>query len=130
MPSAFPKLTLCNINPIANKHTYDFVHDSFKMKNRLDLNTNKTDMYSLRYFVTFILNQPNISVEEKKRFGPRFNETVLLCVFNTVHCNESDFDWFFSGYYGSCFQFNTNRNMFGDMIAYKNVTRSKFLLHN
>jgi hypothetical protein len=99
VPSPFPTVTVCNINPIFTEYAYKFA-DKLLVDNNVTLET-ATDKYEdLRYFISSSMNNPSISTEEKMKFGLPFNETIIDCSFNREECNETDFEPYFDSYYG------------------------------
>ncbi len=97
LPSPFPTITICNINPISNQNTYDYVN---KILNQMGFNISKNrygDYKYMRDYTKYLINHPNITNEQRKLFAPPINETILACYFGNDDCSlEQDFDYFFS----------------------------------
>jgi hypothetical protein len=126
IPSPFPTITICNINPIANKYSYEYVNNTLAESN-FDIKEGRNGDYKYtRYYLSFLINHPNISEEQRRLFAPPINETVLACSFGGQDCQfEKDFDYFFSSYYGLCYQFNGKRNFKGETLKTKSVSNGK-----
>ena len=52
------------------------------------------------------------------------NETIIKCVFNSEKCYSTDFEYYFSSFYGNCFRFNTGKDENGNPVSLKKITQS------
>jgi hypothetical protein len=114
-PVAFPKVSICNKNPLTTKFAYDFLMKSNLINmTQIDelLNGNRNDaiveltLISTRLFG--ILQY--ISDDEKKKLAHNINDTLISCLFGYVKCDANDFQWEWDSIYGNCFSFNSGFN--------------------
>jgi hypothetical protein len=49
---------------------------------------------------------------------------ILFCDFNGITCSESDFEWYFHGFLGNCYRFNSRVNSSGHTVPTRKVSNS------
>jgi hypothetical protein len=117
VPMQFPRISICNINPVHTEKAYQFTLDLFSRYN-ISKSLYNTQYETMRYFITTSMNNPSINDSEKKKFQNSMHEMLLECRFNRNECNANDFEWFFNGLYAGCYSFASK----GDKYS----SRSKF----
>ena len=116
IPSTFPKITICNRNPLSTNYT--LYNDIMNMKN--------TNVKLLDYNVLLKYNSPYVTNEDRKKIGYSLEDMLISCKFADVVCNASDFEWKFDKFFGNCYDFNTGRNSFNQTIPIKKNYNSGF----
>jgi amiloride-sensitive sodium channel subunit alpha/amiloride-sensitive sodium channel subunit gamma len=116
IPSTFPKITICNRNPLSTNYT--LYNDIMNMKN---INVKQLD-----YNVLLKYNSPYVTNEDRKKIGYSLEDMLISCKFADVVCNANDFEWKFDKFYGNCYDFNTGRNSFNQTIPIKKNYNSGF----
>jgi hypothetical protein len=140
----YPLVTFCGYFPFTSKKSDEIFSDFIYDKNTtiFSLNYQKTSVGSKEYndyitkyysYITYGMKKAYYMNESSKReLGYNLKDIVLFCQFNGQVCDEKDFIWVFSYWYGNCFQFNPNLNHkngfnlaganYGLMIIFKNLT--------
>ena len=113
----FPAITICNLDPFITSYAADYVEKRF-----LDLsNFTKEELLSptsaifyklsnARRFILNEINNPSISLTNKRKFGYSLEETLIDCHYNNENCKnttDDDFVWHFSYNYGNCYTYNS-----------------------
>jgi hypothetical protein len=122
----YPSITFCNKNPIVKEEGRQIFLNYLKEMNvtnyeeNLETNSNFYDLSDLyQRTMTFLLT--NTTDEQKKKMGYSLEEMTLICEFNFVKCENSEFVWFYDKEYGNCYKFNTGINSTGHSIAVRTV---------
>ena len=116
IPIIFPTITICNRNPFNTEYAMSFIND-------LENSTDRS-FWNDYYWFYSRANVFNKSDEEKKKFGLKLDETIIVCSFNSLPCNLSnDFVWVYYSHYGNCYRFNSGKNEKGDSIDLKKLDR-------
>jgi hypothetical protein len=56
------------------------------------------------------LKTPNMTDEFRQTLGSPFEEFLITCEFNQIDCTDkSNWVWFFDGYFGNCWRFNSGQ---------------------
>jgi hypothetical protein len=118
IPSPFPAITVCNINPLITKEAEYLVESIFKSTYGINLRQNVTE--SSHEFIEKLEHAndkarlhafiPEYGDERRRLLGYSLDETLIECYFNNHACNPSDFTWMYSLDFGNCYQFNTGFN--------------------
>lgn len=113
MPSLFPTISICNMNP--------FKTSDLQIRNELeniikDVNF-KLEQIPISTYVgsgSRILRSfmSQLSDDKKKSYGNQLHEMLIGCKFNTLICKLNDFEWFYDLEYGNCYKFNPNATKF------------------
>ena len=82
-PTEFPRIILCNQNPITTEYGY---------------NASLNSVYVSA-----------LSPSEQKLLGHNMNDTLLFCTFNNLVCTADDFEWTFDQNLGNCYSFNAEK---------------------
>jgi hypothetical protein len=131
IPSMFPTLTFCNIQPFTTVEGQIFIEDISKKYNLKSFSAIfNLDLQSQFYLWTFLLqsNAIVLNATERKKLGYTFNEMIISCYFETEKCTESDFDYFYSKLYGNCYKFNSGWNSNGHEIPSKTMSKTGKLM--
>ncbi len=70
IPSPFPTITICNINPFANTYSYEFVAKKLAESNFNIEDGRNGDYKYIRYYLSFLINHSNITEEQRRLFAP------------------------------------------------------------
>ena len=105
VPFLFPAITICDSNPFSSKQGEEFLESIWKRYyTDAQMFVLKDSAYE---FAKFSLASSIYNQSFKKSLGLSQNK-FHHCKFNSLNCNvSSDFNWYFSFYYGNCYQFNT-----------------------
>lgn len=57
-----------------------------------------------------ILNDKSLNDSQRKSFNLDIDEMIISCVFGVSICNGTDFVWTYDMLFGSCWEFNSNKN--------------------
>jgi hypothetical protein len=123
-PADFPAITICNLNPFdfSNQLTADFIANitwANSMNPTIDMSSSANSDYDSVSLVddigkvilaSLIANIYNYTDEQRKQISYSMETMLISCNFNGNRCNSSDFDWFPTYEYGSCWTFNSIRN--------------------
>ena len=110
-------MTICNLDPFASSYASEYVEgklfDGFNLKQDELLSPTSAIYYKLSNARRFILNEinnPSISLTNKRKFGYSLEETLIDCHYNNENCKnttDDDFVWHFSYNYGNCYTYNS-----------------------
>ena len=120
----FPIVSICNLNlfstPNGSEHVLTLSRSIFGSTDFTTLNFG----YPAALITNAVKNVGNYSFDREK-FGPNLNEILIRCKFNSQDCNlTQDFEYFYDVNYGNCFRFNSGRNMIGQQVPLKYVSRT------
>jgi hypothetical protein len=115
IPSYFPMVTICNIQPFTTKSGEEFINKTLAENNlnsASDINY-FTDYQLKTLFVNYLTvinaDSNEISNTERQTFGATKEQFILSCSFNLLQC-EDKLEWIFHPLYGNCYQFNSGKN--------------------
>ena len=124
IPSLFPVITLCNINPLMTKAGENLVVDIFKKDYDIDLNQShslsplelieRLDNANMKARLNAFL--PEYGDWRRRLLGFSLEDTLIECFYNHQVCDHRDFIWSYSPDYGNCFQFNTGFDAEGKRV--------------
>jgi hypothetical protein len=105
VPTLFPTVTFCNLNPFTTNESFQYVQDFLKKNNFNDLDQILSQNFSdliraFRYGVGISLRSLDITDDYRKRMGLLIDEMLLKCVYNNQPCSENDFVWYYDSLYG------------------------------
>jgi hypothetical protein len=134
-PSDFPSVTICDTNPFKTNISFNFIREVLRnysidegvLTNRTDdiyLTKLYNDIDNISYILKSYASSGKISDEEKKKFGKKLEEILIICRFADDDCSTDDFIWIYNFYYGNCYQFNSGFNSSGHQVKNKFSTRS------
>ena len=127
IPIDFPKVTICNKNPLMTNASLKFVHDVLNEMNitngpkYVEANTYETlfnlsgSAASIRLFRLLVVaksQNKELSDDFRKSLGLSIHNLLISCVFASSPCSPDDFSWYYDGAYGNCFVFNKFNNTF------------------
>lgn len=133
VPSQFPTVSICNANSLVTTNSILFARRFLKANNitdpfnysfiskQMDSLPLTQKILIIRYFIGSYLLEANLSDTFRKSMGLNQSDFILSCMFNSLECSNSDFEWYFDLFYGNCFRFNGATKK-----PYKNSTRSGF----
>jgi hypothetical protein len=144
IPTYFPKITLCNMNPLITSFAAGLVKDNLTTDGYDISYLNETYLSSLNASQDYItqkfeetyselqkikvglLNQamnPSFGDRNRKKLGYELDEVLIKCIYNQKKCTSSHFDWFYIYEHGNCFRFNSGydqtRNTFEPLKSVK-----------
>jgi len=120
-PVAFPKVTICNINPFTTQYAYEFLLGSnfiniTQLVEASNENRNKANIFLTLFRASLLGKMFGLSDEQKKNFGHNLTDSLLSCIFNMEPCTSQDFQWEWDSTYGNCFSFNSGINSLGQQV--------------
>jgi len=100
IPSPFPAITICNINPFQTDFALDY------------LNAEPTKSFNDTYNILVnLLNRLSLLDEKTKRkFAFSIDDILISCRYFGQICDSRDFDWYFDNVNGNCFRFNSRKD--------------------
>ena len=124
VPSEFPTISICNINPFVTNEAFKFLEDSLKQSHvdylpdmssgQQPQSTFKVAMMgpfweymSIRYGLQLRAKNPEVSDKQKRAFGHRFDDMFIICVFRALECDKQLFKWYYDTLNGNCYRFNS-----------------------
>ncbi len=142
-PTLFPKITICNVNPVISLYGVDLlkkansmvssnidIFNSTQMK-LIDKDTKRVLYGNISLVFAALIQAENFTNEQKKLLSHSFKDTIIECQFNYKVCSDSDFKWVFDPNYGNCYVYNSGMTSSGDHVDLKesSVTGRLFGLH-
>ena len=112
--STFPAFTICNSADLRsdrlNGPFIDYLYNRSLITSKNYSQTLAPELDSEVFaFLLLLINDRGASQEELAVFTYSLDAMLLSCSYNGETCNQSDFVWFFSNTYGSCYTFNAKR---------------------
>lgn len=110
VPTPFPAVSVCNMNPYSTRKAFDFVQNILTMNNLNNLSTLfsygtiLSEFMGFRYAVGVNLRSSSVSDEFRKQMGFQLNDMFLSCTYNQKACDYSNFFWFFDTLYGYLYE--------------------------
>lgn len=99
IPSPFPEVMICNLNPFQTDLALSFLNNN-------QIFENGNSKFENIHIKIGLLNQiSSFNDTHKRQFGFNINEILIDCTFNMRKCNSEDFEWYFHSFYGNCFRF-------------------------
>ena len=114
IPTLFPTISICNINPLITKEGELLIRKLFIDEYGIDLLNHtltptdlieKLDHVNLKARLTAFL--PEYGDANRKLLGYHLEDILIECFYNHHICSHRDFDWYYSLQYGNCYQFNS-----------------------
>ncbi len=96
IPSPFPEVMICNLNPFQTDLALSFLRNN-------PISNSKFENIQIKIGLMNQISSFNDTF--KKQFGFKINEILIDCTFNTRKCDSGDFEWYFHSFYGNCFRF-------------------------
>jgi hypothetical protein len=125
MPTDFPAVTICNLNPIDRTKAKTYIN---QVLNASDLNYVRNTFLIdidpstvLNLVKSSIISDPNLNYSN---FGFSLDYMLLTCQFNGYSCNKSDFITRYNYDYGNCFTFNSGYDSNGNQIPIKQISEA------
>ena len=126
LPVLFPTVTICNVNMYNNKQSIEFakrkiaenrIKDSFDGDEFGPGVTPYNFALNIKYMASAYFR--NLTTDELKYYGSKYNETFISCSFSLSTCDETYFEWLYDIYYGSCWRFNPKNLSIGQIYTYR-----------
>ena len=121
IPTLFPKVTICNVNPFTTEYAYNFLKEldtSNSFFDKILTFEESTALLSTLYYKAMNkVNDKSISDQTRKNLSHTLKDMMISCMFNGVACNSSDFVWKFDPIYGNCFVFNSGIDVNGQSTS-------------
>ena len=112
-PTLFPKVTICNLNPLTTKFAFQFLKEQVNFEDELSNWTFEESSSFTRdsyYKALNIAGNKNFSDEKRQNLGHSLDDMLLSCSYNGEECGSRDFMWVFDPMYGNCYVFNSGWN--------------------
>jgi hypothetical protein len=131
MPTAFPKITICNTMPAITEYAYELINEInndyspdisiFNQSQMSDLiYLNYTNFFfSVWYIFLARISSGTFSDTSRQKLAHPFDDVLQECLFNGQECSWSDFKWQWDPLYGNCYVFNSGYNASGISMDYK-----------
>jgi hypothetical protein len=120
IPTKFPSISFCNINPFYSASSSSFVQGLMARNNLTQANylNYKASFAQLefRYIIGLNILSDQVPSFAKPTFGLQISDMLLDCNYNLVSCSASDFTWYFDPLYGNCYTFNGGKNASGQTV--------------
>jgi hypothetical protein len=110
----FPKISVCNYNPLITPAANTFIREYFK--NKYNLTVNKyADLYnkSIKFdpaselsYIAYLINEPGFNVTLRDSFGYNF---LVQCTYNSKLCDPDSVIKYFDNTRGNCILINPKR---------------------
>jgi hypothetical protein len=130
MPTLFPTISICNINPFITKKSENLIREIFNLEYGINLTNYSLTPIELIEKLNYVnlkakLNAylPEYKDEHRKELGFSLEDILIECNYNHNACTHSDFVWFYSLNYGNCYRFNSGFNKIGDKQPIKRSVR-------
>ena len=112
--STFPAFTICNNADLRSDRLHkpfiDYLYNRSLITSKNYSQTLSPELYSeVHPFLLTLLNENGVPQKELVGLTYSLDAMLLDCSYNGETCNQSDFVWFFSNTYGSCYTFNAKR---------------------
>ena len=125
MPTDFPAVTICNLNPIDRTKARTYIN---QVLNASDLNYVR-NTFLIDIDPSTVLNLVKSSIISDlnlnySNFGFSLDYMMLTCQFNGYSCNKSDFITTYNYDYGNCFTFNSGYDSNGNQIPIKQISEA------
>ena len=112
----FPKVTLCNRNPLSSDYFLD-------LYSKANVSLDKYQYYVLLKLENYMKKTSGryLTLDEKKSMSD-LEGMVISCMFKNKPCNlKEDFTFIFDSYYLNCIRFNSGIDSLGRSIGSKKV---------
>ena len=110
LPSQFPAVSICNINPFTTKFAKEYTRNisiGFTDKND-SLIINR--LYKKTFLQSNIMSS-QLNDEQRRSFSLKINESLIDCVFSFTPCSRNEFSWFYDFIYGNCYTINEGKTL-------------------
>jgi hypothetical protein len=77
-----------------------------------------------RSIITSYAKDPQVTDSMRQSLALPLDQMILYCDFAGQPCTANDFEWYFDGYLGNCYRFNSGFNSSGNPQQLKNVSKS------
>lgn len=132
IPSAFPTVSICNLNPFQTAEGVEFANQILAQnyaEMQLQMSVPVSQMtsvnyYEMKYFIATNAANPNLTDEYRQSLTIQLNSMIISCYFDLIVCSASDFEWYFDNMYGSCFKFNSGKNSIGESVPERFSTKT------
>jgi hypothetical protein len=129
MPATFPKITICNNNPLLTDEGKKYVEETFKewnitdkdyfelynpnerTTNEMSITYASMNIYMTKLAVIASAQNRNYSNEFRKSLGLNMNDMLISCFFALDECSQKDFEWYFDTVHGNCYNFVKRDNL-------------------
>ena len=126
LPTDFPAITICNLNPLLSENSYSILQPYLKeitinidpyvdetnltVSQIQSLSSSYEDLLSAKTFALNDAMDPSFNDSNRAALGLDFGKSLIYCKYNGKLCNETDFNWYYMYEYGNCYQFNSGKN--------------------
>jgi hypothetical protein len=125
MPSTFPKITICNSNPLMTDEAIKYVNNVFgewNLTNSSEIqkfygnHNERMDFTSMNVYMSKVAilaksQDKNLTDEFRKNLGLSIDDMLISCVFKLIECSAKNFEWYFDSTKGNCFVFKGNPDL-------------------
>ena len=120
IPTEFPAITICNLNPFATDYAQSILNDLIKQNQDVfDVNTYEkmyTSSMELRILFLFFTMNQNFSDKNRKNFSLSSEDFIIGCNYGLGNCTADEFYFTYNMFYGTCYTFNNGRNSSRDIL--------------
>ena len=125
VPSEFPTITICNINPFAKNESIEAMKDIYirEYPNASRDEITLDDLTNVYRTFLYEAMDHSFGYERKRSLTPDITDMLLYCSFNNNGCTYNNFSSFYMLFFGNCFRFNSGQDYFGDKAKVHKIYR-------
>jgi hypothetical protein len=113
MPTEFPAITICNLNPFDVNKNVSYIEDALKFNNIsiiISLNESQQAFRKVneaaKLLKAFVLSDQKLNSSSLEQLGFTIDAMLISCFYNGLRCTAADFSWTRTFEYGNCYTFN------------------------
>jgi hypothetical protein len=112
MPTLFPTVTICNVNPFLSENASSLLKGIMNKKLGSNFNMGSADFIKeIEIANAIALSEafnPKYGDDRRKALGFDLKKSLFQCLYNKKECKaELNFTWSYTFFYGNCYQFNS-----------------------
>lgn len=121
IPSLFPTITICSINPYLTKESeilIDRLVGSGRNSSSISGDSLALTYMKIKSNLAANLKTPNVTDEQRRSLGFDLDQVMISCVFSFRDCTAKDFVRTYDYLFGNCYRFNTKMNNNSSRLRY------------